>query len=435
MLIDTACGRHLEVDRTATTLTARAPAGDARSGCHQVSIAWDGARAPVYLDADPDRDGIEALHLLLSTLDTAGSERDHRSDLQLLLGELLRFATAVGWPLGHDTDELQRRTVGDSSTADVIVLATLALSHRWLYDLLHHDVDLDATQIVHLHLTAGGPDHLVDLVGGLFGRAGRNLVRTTGTLLASGRDHAAGWLVALASIHSGLSDDVLTWLLTQLADVQRTPRLSPATIIDAQSARWLDEELRELSPQRQRRLLHQLASDDQGLRTFIEGVDTLRRAVGTAGSGQPVPHGLLKSCRNIPESVRRLSEVAGDHTRSPQARSGAPAIPASLEPVEGAQVVALTLRLARSPRDLTTWGAALRNCLGTMVSTARTGHCVFFALQDDSGNVRAAGEVRDSGGSWELHELLGPGNSRIDAATWDGVRAALPHAPAASAAH
>jgi len=300
------------------------------------------------------------------------------------------------------------------------------------YDRLR-DIGLDRAQIVQLQLIASGSGHLSDLTRGLFGRSGRNLVRTTGTLLTSGREHADSWLVALASIHSGLSDDVLAWLLTQLADRQRTPILSPTTAIDAQAARWLDEELHELSPQRQRRLLHQLASDEDGLRAFIEAIDTLRHAARAGGSGQQVPHGVLKGCRNIPESVRRLNEVAGDHTRSLRARNGPLAVPGSLEPMEGARLGGLTLRLARSPRDLTTWGAALRNCLGTMVSAARTGHSVFFALQDDSGNVRAAGECRDEAGSWELHELLGPGNSRVDSATWDAVRAVLPPAPAACA--
>lgn len=83
------------------------------------------------------------------------------------------------------------------------------------------------------------------------------------------------------------------------------------------------------------------------------------------------------------------------------------------------------LQLARSSRGLTRWGAALRNCLATMGSTARGGRSVFVALTATRGAVRAAGELRRSPPGWELEELLGPGHSRVDDVIWDGIRALL----------
>lgn len=420
--VHTCVGSRLEITSSASGLTCRPCFPGTWGRCQPVTVVRDGARIHLRQEGGPRRTGIAALQLLLEELGRSGG-RELRDDLGLLTGQLLELAAQVD--RRHHLDTLTRQVSGDDP-ADVAVTAALTLTNRWVHDLAVRAPVLHTGELLSLHRAAPEADHLVELVRSLYDRSGRQLVRAVAQLLSTGRPHAAAWVVSLAGISSGVSDDVLTWSLDRLADTEATSALADPGPLTGGTARWLDRELQELSPQRQRRLLHGFACDRHALPAAARHIDSLR----TAASAAEVPplHGILNGCRTPTEALRRLDEVTRDVSRTSTARTGDLPTPRALLAVDGAAAGPWTVHLARSSRDLARWGAALRNCLATMGSTARGGRSVFIALTDARGAVHAAGEVRRNPRGWELEELLGPGNSRVDAVVWDDIRRLLERA-------
>ena len=420
--VRTCVGTRLEITSTASGLTCRPRFAGTWGRCQPVTVFRDGARTLLRQDGGPRRTGIAALQLLLEELGRTGSQ-DLHEDLALLTGQLLELAAQDD--RRHHLDTLAQQVHGDDP-ADVAITAALMLTHPWVHDLAVRAPVLHTGELLRLHRAAPDADHLVGLIRSLYGRSGRQLVRAVAQLLSTGRLHAAAWVVLLSEISSGVSDDVLTWLLDRLADAEATPALADPGPLTGATARWLDRELQELSPQRQRRLLHGFACDRHALPAAARQIVALQAAAGTAG--KTPPQGILNGCRTPTEALRRLDEVTRDVSRTTSARTGDLPTPKALLSLDGAGVGPWTVHIARSSRDLARWGAALRNCLATMGSTARGGRSVFIALTDARGTVRAAGELRRSARGWELEELLGPGNSRVDDLFWDAVRALLERA-------
>jgi len=426
---DTTRSTHLRLVTSPDRFLVSLPNPPGRASRPDVEFTWDTNGLQITQLAGP-LTGLGALQILLAdhAAATAGAAEVRDAELRLIADALQRLADESSDRPLPSIEQLRGRTAG-GSLADVVLVATIALGCRWVYDLVvQEDVPLYPRELLHLRVEAGDADTAKELTQALFGRSGRQLTRHVVQALASGREHAGSWLVALSLITSGLSDDVVNDLVGKLAEPEAVAALSHVTTGSANTAAWLDLELRELSPQRQRRLISELMADSSLLGLFLDRIDQLEAAV--ADTEQPMPRGVLNGCRNIREACRRLSEVTGDVERQTEAATGDLPRPAGLDRFDGASFGTdafgqVTIRVARDSRQLSEWGNRLRNCLGTMISTARQGRSVFFALEDRSGKVRAAGELSGDGGVWCLEELLGYGNSSVEDDVWRGVTAAL----------